>query len=98
VTDIVERLRDLTITARGDYPDWHPEECSEAADEIVRLRAALKDMFSLMDEGLLVRDISDDCEPLWAMRQLKFVQRLQQAHAALSSHEVSTNNSGGSDG
>jgi len=51
--------------------------------EIERLTAALKDMFALMDEGLLVRDMSHDNDPMWAVRQIKFVQRLCEANALL---------------
>jgi hypothetical protein len=48
-----------------------------------RLAAALRDVFVMIDTGLLVRDISEDHKPDWAMRQLKFVQRLATDQAAL---------------
>jgi hypothetical protein len=44
-------------------------------------------MFALMDEGLLVRDMSHDNDPMWAVRQIKFVQRLCEANAAMTSHK-----------
>lgn len=53
-----------------------------------RLREALKDMFALMDEGLLVRDTTADPDPDWALRHLKFLQRLKKAHDALASKEA----------
>lgn len=66
----------------------------EAADKIEWLRsersemlAALKDMFALIDEGWLVRDTSGDGNPSWAMKQLRFVQRLQKAQAAITKAE-----------
>jgi hypothetical protein len=45
------------------------------------LRAALTDVFALIDSGYLVRNIADDAEPGWAMRQLHNVQRLAKAYA-----------------
>ncbi len=52
-------------------------------DEIERLREALVDLFALMDEHLLVRDISKDSEPNFHMRTIRFVERLAKARAAL---------------
>jgi hypothetical protein len=51
--------------------------------EIDELSAALADVFALMDEGYLVRDISGDAEPGFAMRQLPYVERLTKARATL---------------
>jgi hypothetical protein len=50
---------------------------------IAKLRAALEDMFAMIDEGLLVRHISNDASELYAMDMLKFVQRLAKAKQAL---------------
>lgn len=76
--DEIERLRALS---QNNALSW---------DAIVRerddLRAALTDMFALIDEGLLVRNIEKDAEPSWAMRQVRFVQRLAKAQAALNPH------------
>jgi len=47
-------------------------------------QAALTDVFALIDEGYLVRDIANDGEPGFAMRQLPYVQRLVKARATLS--------------
>jgi hypothetical protein len=41
-------------------------------------------MFKLIEEGWLVRDISQDAKPVFAMRQLGFVSRLAKAKAALA--------------
>jgi hypothetical protein len=48
------------------------------------LKIALQDMFKLIEEGWLVRDISQDAKPVFAMRQLGFVSRLAKAKAALA--------------
>ena len=50
--------------------------------------AALRDLFALMDEGYLVRDISRDGEEGFAMRQLPYVRRLAAAHSALAAAEA----------
>ncbi len=52
--------------------------------DALRLRAALQDMFALVDEGWLVRNTENDAAPDWGMRQLGFVRRLQKAQAALN--------------
>ncbi len=46
---------------------------------------ALADMFAMIDEGLLVRDISKDHLSGWAARQITFVQRLAKNKTALQS-------------
>jgi len=49
---------------------------STASERIKQLEAALKDMFLLIDERWLVRNIENDDDPLWALNQLNFVRRL----------------------
>jgi len=49
-----------------------------------QLEAALRDMFAMIDEGLLVRSIVNDHEGDFHLRMVKFMQRLQRAHAPLS--------------
>lgn len=46
---------------------------------IVALKAALADVFDLIDSGWLIRDTTHDSEPDWALRQLPQVQRLAAA-------------------
>ncbi len=48
-----------------------------------QLKAALHDMFSLIEEQHLVRNTKHDNEPGWAMKQLQFVSRLAKAQKAL---------------
>ncbi len=45
-------------------------------------QAALRDLLLMMDEGLLVRDISKDAGPDFALRMLSFVARLKRASEA----------------
>lgn len=78
MTDTVAWLREIAgKTVEGP-------KLREAADEIERLRAALKDMFALIDEGWLVRNTANDAESSWGVRQLGYVRRLQNAQAALA--------------
>lgn len=56
----------------------------EAMAENGKLRVALLDMFKMIDEGMLVRDITKDGDEFWAFEMLKFVSRLNQARAVLS--------------
>jgi hypothetical protein len=47
------------------------------------LEAALKDIFALMDENKLVRNVSNDNDPLWSLHALNFVRRLAKAKALI---------------
>lgn len=86
----IERLkRMLNFAENGDLvmykreSEYYFKQLEELGREVERLREALRDLFALMDEGFLVRDISRDAEPDWALKMIPFVQRLQKAKAAL---------------
>lgn len=51
------------------------------------LLAAVKGLLNDIDTGLLVRDITRDGDPNWSREILAFVQRLQQAQAAVLAAE-----------
>ena len=70
----------MTDTKWGHLED---AERKELQKKIQRLRAALTDLFVMMDEGVLVRDISGDAKPDYVTRMLKFVKRLAAAKQAL---------------
>jgi hypothetical protein len=48
-----------------------------------RMERALNELFTLIDNGTLVRNISDDGKPGWAMRQLPLVHCLSDAKDAI---------------
>lgn len=50
-------------------------------DELVD---ALKGLFELIERGDLVRDITRDGDPDWAIKMFDFVPRLQKAQAAIA--------------
>lgn len=54
-----------------------------ACNSHYELLAALKDIFAMMDEGLLVRDTTNDADSGWAIKQLRLVSRLSQAQSAI---------------
>lgn len=56
---------------------WLEEICK-------RQEAALSSLMRLIDDGVLVRDISHDNEDGWALRQLSLVTALKQAQQALA--------------
>ena len=56
-----------------------------AKDEVIE---AARDLFAMIDEGLLVRDISKDAEPSFAMDALKFTMRLKKTPEALASYDA----------
>lgn len=51
------------------------------------LLAALKDVFKMMDEGYLVRDVSNDGDQLWALTALRIVTRLKNMDTAIAKAE-----------
>ena len=57
-------------------------------------REALKDLFKMMDEGLLVRDISQDHSPDWATRSMSFVMRIKKAAEGLTAFDQESTNKG----
>ena len=65
------------------------------AERLARLFAAapetleaLKDVFALIEEGFLVRDVSRDADPLWALDSIRFITRLKDAYAAIAKAEA----------
>lgn len=52
-------------------------------DEVLKLRAALADVFSMIDDGFLGRDISKDHEPDWYEKTIPYIIRLNRAHTLL---------------
>ena len=61
---------------------------ARAEAERDRLREALRRLFALVKDGTLVRDISKDSEPGFAIRQIPFVMALRNAQAALAPPSV----------
>ncbi len=50
---------------------------------IQALEAALRDMFALIDERFLVRNIEGDAASDWAIKTVGFLKRLANNHAIL---------------
>jgi hypothetical protein len=61
-----------------------PNATAAAEAERDQLREALRRLFALVEDGTLVRDISKDSEPGFAIRQIPFVMALRNAQAALA--------------
>jgi hypothetical protein len=64
----------------------------ELSSEIVRLRELLGKLFGLIESGKLVRDISKDHEPDWALKQIELVRTLAEVSAALQPLERTEKN------
>ena len=74
-----------------EYTDGVGENIDELLKHEAALRSqrdalaeALRDMFVMMEEGLLIRDISKDGDSDWGMRMLQFTRRLAAANSALA--------------
>ena len=52
-------------------------------DRVRELEEALKDVFALMDEGFLVRNIDGDGASDWAVKLVPYMVRLKKAYDAL---------------
>lgn len=78
--NVVYERYDMPNTYRGrsriDYCPMH-----KAAPEMV---AALEDVMAMIDQGLLVRNITKDADPKWAIEMMKFAMRLNKIQAALA--------------
>ena len=93
--ELIERLLKDKASLQGVSSSVYSDDIQDAIDaleakdqRIAELSAALKDMFSLIDEGFLCRDISRDAEPGWAIEQLGFVQRLAANNKAISEDSI----------
>jgi len=70
----------FNVTLGPSYKDGF----NTLAPSWLKLEAALKDLFAMIDEGLLVRDISKDHESDYHQRMIKLVSRLHQNSEALA--------------
>mgnify|MGYP000373199619 CR=1 FL=1 len=61
----------------------HDAEFTRLRAENARLREALVAVVKLVDDGLLVRNVTNDHMEGWGIRALPIVQALQRANAAL---------------
>jgi len=78
-----------------DFPDeWdiedvirftllHPVVDAAISDAEKPLVEALKDLFAMMDEDILVRNTDYDASPAFVLETLKTVTRLKKAHNAM---------------
>ncbi|SRR5260370_30495961 len=58
-------------------------ELEKGNEEIARLREALRDVFAMIDEGLLVRETSKDINADYFKRLTSFAMRLVKAFSVL---------------
>lgn len=82
--DLAAHLTPSCICSTSQRSDEEWERLIAAAPDLL---AALKDMFALMDEGLLVRDTEGDGKSGWSIRVLGLVSRLKAADAAIAKAE-----------
>lgn len=88
-----ERVAGLILHGTLKVEDSDALQAERAYSE--KLREALADVFALLDEGWLCRDISQDHKNDFALRQIPFVARLKQAKDTLDMTqpgEVKANN------
>lgn len=56
---------------------------AEVKDALRDQQSALHDLYALIEKGDLVRDITNDSQPDWAMKMIPFMRALQNAQRAL---------------
>lgn len=59
-------------------------------ERVLALGNAVTDFFHLMNQGLLVRDTSNDHDPNWALKAMSLVAKLKSADEALTQWNKST--------
>ncbi len=77
------KLRNVLLDEAQESERALRAELTKAQGEGDALRTALTNLMALIDEGVLVRDISRDVESSWHMRMLGLVKVLAEARAAL---------------
>jgi hypothetical protein len=55
--------------------------------QVEQLREAVSGIFSLIESGQLVRDVSRDADPVWALNTMRFAQVLAKAQQSLAATE-----------
>lgn len=76
VGGVTEYVADTFITAVNEH--------ERLRERVAKLEAGLRSMFDLIENGILVRDMSHDHEQGLALRQIKLVRVLSDAHALLA--------------
>lgn len=80
----------VVIAEFNAMPEFNPEQGEANANLIAaapEMYAALSTIMELIDTGRLVRDISDDLNPGWAIKQMDLVLKLKNAQTALAKAE-----------
>lgn len=77
-----------TDTGGGCEAELAGRICVEANARLMAaapdLLAALKDVYALLDSGVLVRDVSRDHEPGWAMKALDLTLKIKRGADAIA--------------
>lgn len=77
--------------------NFHPEDQAECEANARLISAApellegLKDLFAMMDEGLIVRNTDNDHKSSWALDALIFTKRMKKAYDAIAKAEGAGN-------
>lgn len=96
MTDEQARPRTMTAGYESAYRNVQSlDGCKAFMKELDAERAvsdallkALKLMWSMFDDGRIVRNIANDGEPDWALRMLTFTKELQTIQAAIQLAEA----------
>jgi hypothetical protein len=75
------------VAFSGCFPIAEAHANAKLISAAPELLEALKDVMHLIDIGWLVRDITNDDQPGFAMRQLKPLQTLAKANEAIAKAE-----------
>lgn len=87
LTEQVER-QNVLYESRGDAMDELKVENSRLRDERKDYARLLNELIGFIDSGYLVRDISNDHKPDWAMKQFPFLKTLAEIKSLLSKFEA----------
>lgn len=82
------RIKCGCVIEEPNGDDWQIIYCPlhEAAGEMLK---ALKDVFDMIETGDLLRDIKNDGDPLWTLKMMTFVNRLQKGQQTIAKAERS---------
>ena len=77
--DLLERISPVAASEERTPVEAPPDYKALCGELLAALVAVLK----LMDDGILVRDIRNDADPAWAIKQIPLVLALKKAQEAI---------------
>jgi hypothetical protein len=70
----------LSFSQSSEIADAAESDLAEIIDQRDRARESLRNLFALVESGVLVRDTSHDADPKWYLKAIELARVLTAAH------------------